>query len=201
MLQFLNVPEGASLESHLSKLSAKYPRSAFERAMVDFLRAAARLLGDPTLARYDAIAEDRERNSSDLHHHRGGVKARVVEDRQLGDRSGTPVPGAISGSTAREADPHALDQFFTIASDDLYAASTMHGASSSAVARATAAAEAAAAAEEQGVSRAASDDEGDDDDQDVDVMDADEDGRALMGLLRDEMSSRGRGLKRSAPWA
>ncbi|KAL8293545.1 hypothetical protein RQP46_000246 [Phenoliferia psychrophenolica] len=52
--EFLNVPDDGSLEFHLIRLNAKYPRSSFESDMVEFIEATNRLLGQPSLAKYEA---------------------------------------------------------------------------------------------------------------------------------------------------
>ncbi|GAA5859679.1 hypothetical protein JCM5353_001467, partial [Sporobolomyces roseus] len=49
--EFLNVPRDKNLIQHLTALSMRYPLSTFEDEMVDFLEAAVRLLGKPTLAK------------------------------------------------------------------------------------------------------------------------------------------------------
>lgn len=45
------MPQNKDLHQHLDALSAKYPLSHFEDAMVDFVEAGVRLLGKPALAK------------------------------------------------------------------------------------------------------------------------------------------------------
>lgn len=49
--EFLNIPEDLSLHEHLVALNKKYPLSTFEADIAEFLEAANRLLGMPTLAK------------------------------------------------------------------------------------------------------------------------------------------------------
>jgi len=51
VFQFLNVPRDKNLTQHLTQLSVKYPLSAFEDEMVDFLESSVCALGRPALAK------------------------------------------------------------------------------------------------------------------------------------------------------
>ncbi|GAA5853317.1 hypothetical protein JCM8547_000282 [Rhodosporidiobolus lusitaniae] len=91
--EFLNVPQDRSFHEHLAYLSAKYPLSQLEDAMVDFIEAANRLLGKPALAKYDP----RTSSSSSSSH-------------------ATPLTPSSSASTHSPhdptADPFALIRYF-----------------------------------------------------------------------------------------
>ncbi|SCZ97342.1 BZ3500_MvSof-1268-A1-R1_Chr4-2g07150 [Microbotryum saponariae] len=65
--EFLNVPEGRTLKSHLTSLSSKYRLSEFENDMYEFLNATIRFLGKPSLAKqYEQSLSSKPINVADM---------------------------------------------------------------------------------------------------------------------------------------
>ncbi|GAA6046702.1 hypothetical protein JCM3770_003124 [Rhodotorula araucariae] len=93
--EFLNVPQSKDLHQHLDALSVKYPLSQLEDAMVDFIEAAVRLLGKPTLAKHDP---------------RTAAAAATAAASSSASSSG-PTLNAAAASSA-DPDPYALVQYF-----------------------------------------------------------------------------------------
>ncbi|KAK4046116.1 hypothetical protein OIV83_006342 [Microbotryomycetes sp. JL201] len=84
--EFLNVADGQTLESHLLALNARYPLSAFEADMVDFLECTTRFLGKPALAKASRYGAYESTSSS--------------------------ASATSASATADEADFYALTKFF-----------------------------------------------------------------------------------------